>query len=183
MRVRATASSLLIATLFCVAAAIPAAAQEKQPTHWDGKAPSPADLHKILEQHDLWLTSGMKSGVRADLSGADLFGADLSRAGLSGAHLSNANLSGADLSGAGLIGADLRGAHLNFANLSRTSLNSADLIRADLSDADLSGAHLYEADLSRAFFEPRKLPEPEEIAYARGLELMTRGASASRSAR
>ena len=70
------------------------------------------DLKKILDEHQVYLTSCGKQGSRADLSGADLSGANLSGADLSGADLSDANLSGADLSGADLSGADLSGADL-----------------------------------------------------------------------
>ena len=54
---------------------------------------------------------------RANLSGADLYGANLSRANLSGADLYGANLSRANLSGANLSGANLSGANLSGANL------------------------------------------------------------------
>ncbi|HHN8340782.1 TPA: pentapeptide repeat-containing protein [Morganella morganii] len=85
------------------------------------------DLKKILDEHQVYLTSCGERGARANLRRANLSGADLSDANLSGA-----NLSGADLSGADLSDADLR----------RANLSGADLRRANLSDADLSGADL-----------------------------------------
>ncbi|EDV7873545.1 pentapeptide repeat-containing protein, partial [Salmonella enterica subsp. enterica serovar Oranienburg] len=59
-----------------------------------------ADLSKILEEHKVWITSMRESGSRADLRGANLYGADLC----------GANLCDADLYGANLCDANLRGA-------------------------------------------------------------------------
>ncbi|EEN2376304.1 pentapeptide repeat-containing protein, partial [Salmonella enterica] len=64
-----------------------------------------ADLSKILEEHKVWITSMRESGSRADLRGANLYGADLC-----GANLYGADLYGANLCDANLHGADLRGA-------------------------------------------------------------------------
>ena len=75
--------------------------------------------------------------AKANLSGANLFGANLSRANLYGADLSRANLFGANLSWA-----DLSWADLSWADLSRDNLLSADLSRADLLSADLSWANI-----------------------------------------
>jgi Pentapeptide repeats (8 copies) len=176
MRVRATASSLLIAISFCLCDTLPTSAQQQKAWTWkarDGKVRSRADLDKLLEQHELWMDSKEKSGARADLSGADLshadlrgtlFGADLRFANLSGAilrladlsyadlshaDLSHADLSFADLSGADLSHADLFGAQLMFAKLRFAGLSDADL-RAGLGATDLSGANLSGADLSGA---------------------------------
>jgi hypothetical protein len=110
-------------------------------------------LKQILDDHKKWLTSdgGSRAKLsRADLSGADLFGAKLSRADLSCANLSGAKLSRADLFCANLSGADLSRADLSCANLSRADLSCADLSCANLSGADLSGADLFGAKLSRA---------------------------------
>ncbi|EGG9962825.1 pentapeptide repeat-containing protein, partial [Salmonella enterica] len=65
-----------------------------------------ADLSKILEEHKVWITSMRESGSRADLRGANLYGADLC----------GANLCDADLYGANLCDANLRGADLCDAN-------------------------------------------------------------------
>ena len=106
------------------------------------------DLKKILDEHLLWLNG--EGGSRADLRGANLFGANLSDADLRGANLSDADLPGADLSCANLRGADLSGADLSCANLRGANLFGANLSDADLPGADLSGANLSDADLSGA---------------------------------
>ena len=121
------------------------------------------DLKKILDEHLLWLNGegGSRANLRganlfganlsdADLRGANLFGANLSDADLRGADLSCANLRGADLSGANLRGADLSGANLSCANLSNANLRGANLRGADLSGANLSCANLSNANLSGA---------------------------------
>ncbi|EOX1871766.1 pentapeptide repeat-containing protein [Salmonella enterica] len=91
-----------------------------------------ADLSKILEEHKVWITSMREIGSRANLRGADLYGANLRGADLCDANLYGANLRGADLYGANLRGANLRGADLCDANLRG----------ADLCDANLCGANL-----------------------------------------
>ena len=106
------------------------------------------DLKKILDEHLLWLNG--EGGSRADLRGANLFGANLSDADLRGANLSDADLPGADLRGANLSDADLPGADLSCANLRGADLSGADLSGANLRDANLSGANLRDADLSGA---------------------------------
>ena len=127
-----------------------------------------AELKDILNKHALWLR-GDPSGVRANLSDANLsysnlYGVDLSYSNLSnadlrGASLSEANLYRANLSGtnlsddvdlyrANLSNADLRGANLSNADLRGASLYRANLSNANLSNADLRGADLYGADLS-----------------------------------
>ena len=106
------------------------------------------DLKKILDEHLLWLNG--EGGSRADLRGANLFGANLSDADLRGANLSDADLPGADLSCANLRGADLSGADLSCANLRGANLFGANLRDADLPGADLSGANLRDANLSGA---------------------------------
>jgi Pentapeptide repeats (8 copies) len=181
MRVRATASSLLIVTLLCLAAAVPAATQQQEGWAWRdryGKPKSRADLDEILKQHKLWVTSGEKSGRRAlledvDLNGADLSGSDLSGAHLPSADLAGANLKSANLKGANLIKADLRGAFLVDASLRDADLRGAHLGRAHLGRADLTDADLLAAHLGGTIFEPKSLPTLEWIAQARGLELMT----------
>ena len=99
------------------------------------------ELDVFLRKHKLWLIDDPE-GQRADLRGANLWGADLRRADLRGADLQRADLRGADLWGADLWGADLRGADLRGANLW-----GADLRRADLWGANLWGADLRRADL------------------------------------
>ncbi|EIN5533425.1 pentapeptide repeat-containing protein [Salmonella enterica] len=114
-----------------------------------------ADLSKILEEHKVWITSMRESGSRADLRGANLYGADLCGANLCdadlyGANLCDANLRGANLRGANLRGADLRGADLRGADLRGANLRGADLYGANLCDANLYGANLCDANLCGA---------------------------------
>ncbi|EIT2140628.1 pentapeptide repeat-containing protein [Salmonella enterica] len=106
-----------------------------------------ADLSKILEEHKVWITSMRESGSRADLRGANLYGADLCGANLYGADLCGANLCDADLYGANLCGADLCGADLCGANLCGANLCDANLYGADLCGANLCDANLRGADL------------------------------------
>ena len=105
-----------------------------------------AELKKVLEAHERWLTGKHREG-RAELSGADLEGARLCERDLRNVEMCQANLRGADLMRADLGFADLSGADLRGANLRGADLSGADLREADLSGADLSGADLREADL------------------------------------
>jgi len=89
------------------------------------------EIKETLRLHSLWMI-GDASGVKANLSWADLSQANLSGANLSWANLSGANLSGANLSWANLSWADLSGANLSGANLSWANLSGADLSGADL---------------------------------------------------
>ncbi|EGV9253003.1 pentapeptide repeat-containing protein [Salmonella enterica] len=109
-----------------------------------------ADLSKILEEHKVWITSMRESGSRADLRGANLYGADLCGADLCDADLYGANLCDANLRGADLCGANLRGANLRGANLYGADLCGADLYGADLCGANLCGADLRDANLCGA---------------------------------
>ena len=113
-----------------------------------------AELQKVLEAHERWLTWKHREG-RAELAGADLEGAPLRKRDLRKVEMCEANLRGADLMGADLgfadlSGADLREADLSGADLREADLSGADLREADLSRADLRGANLRNADLSRA---------------------------------
>ncbi|EDC5944762.1 pentapeptide repeat-containing protein [Salmonella enterica] len=96
-----------------------------------------ADLSKILEEHKVWITSMRESGSRANLRGADLYGANLC----------DANLRGADLYGANLCDTNLRGADLRDTNLRGANLCGADLYGANLCGADLCDTNLRGADL------------------------------------
>ena len=75
---------------------------------------------------------------KANLRGAELFGADLRGANLFDADLSGAQLRDADLRGANLRGTDLRKANLRGADLSAINLFDARLTGADFSGANLS---------------------------------------------
>ena len=140
------------------------------------------EIRIVLEKHEKWLNNEL-GGIRADLSGADLYGLDLNGANLWGADLiradlrvaylikadlREANLRGANLSGADLYEAKLSGADLYGANLSGANLSGANLIGADLREANLIGANLYEADLRLAKNIPSyacRLVCPEEGSF------------------
>ena len=98
-------------------------------------------LAEILERHKHWWfedCDGWKD-MRANLTGANLYGADLTRADLTGANLYRADLTEANLTGANLYGADLTRADLTGANLYRADLTEANLTGADLTGANLTG--------------------------------------------
>jgi uncharacterized protein YjbI with pentapeptide repeats len=103
----------------------------------------PQHLAKLNEGVQAWNEWRERTGVRPELSGADLGEAELS-----GANLNKAMLSDADLSGANLIRADLSGANLNGADLSETDLRGADLSGAKLCGAKLLGTNLSDANLT-----------------------------------
>ena len=84
-----------------------------------------SELKEILDKHLNWIR-GESGGNRANLRGADLYGANLRGANLRGANLYGANLRGADLYGADLRGADLYGADLRGANLRGADLYGAE---------------------------------------------------------
>ena len=84
------------------------------------------EIRKMLENNKKWLFNESE-GIRADLTGADLYGSDLR-----GANLYRADLCEADLRGANLYHADLRGADLRGANLYEADLRGADLYEANL---------------------------------------------------
>ena len=121
------------------------------------------DLKKILDEHLLWLNG--EGGSRANLRGADLFGANLSNADLFGANLRGANLFGANLRNADLRDADLRGANLSNADLRGANLSNADLFGANLRGANLSNADLCGASIDQMMwniytvFYPLQCPE------------------------
>ena len=111
------------------------------------------ELDEIIANHGRWLQCD--GGKRANLRGANLYGANLCKANLRGANLYNANLRktdlyGANLRSADLSGADLYGANLRGANLRHVDLHSANLCRTDLYEANLRGANLEGANLVRA---------------------------------
>ena len=138
------------------------------------------EIRIVLEKHEKWLNNEL-GGIRADLSGADIYGLDLRGANLYGANLIRAdlrvaylikadlreanliraNLSGADLYEANLSGADLREADLREANLSGANLSGADLREANLSGANLSGADLREANFREANLSGANLYEAD----------------------
>ena len=90
------------------------------------------------------------TGVRLDLSAANLSKAKLSGAKLSAANLSGAKLSGANLIGAKLSGADLGLADLGLANLIGAKIRNANLKGTELNDARFRSTILADVDLSKA---------------------------------
>ena len=108
----------------------------------EGKKEQISAHRKWVEEYD--------SGIRADLSDADLRRADLAGADFSRASLPRADLTDADLAGANFFDADLSGADLTGADLSDADLTEADLTGANLASANLVGAVFYGAHLFRA---------------------------------
>ena len=107
----------------------------------------------------------LEKNRRADLCGADLYGANLSGANLCRANLSETNLRGANLSETNLYGA----------NLCKANLCRANLCRADLSKAELCRANLSGANLCRANYNGEKLDkEPIQIAGLKYYILITK---------
>lgn len=109
---------------------------------------------------------------QANLSKACLAQADLRNARLYHSNLTNTDLSWADLSASVAPAANLTRASLHGANMTRAFLVGANLTRSDLSAADLTAANLNSANLNEAIFEPEKLPDADQIAYASNLSEM-----------
>ena len=89
------------------------------------------ELQEIIAAHGRWIRDE-PGGERADLCGANLYGANLCGANLYGADLCGANLYGADFGGADLCRANLYGADLGNANLYNANLDGADLGNAKI---------------------------------------------------
>ena len=85
------------------------------------------EIRKMLENHKKWLFNE-SGGIRANLTGANLYQADLCEANLREANLREADLCEADLYGANLYHADLRGANLRGANLYQADLRGTENI-------------------------------------------------------
>jgi len=113
-----------------------------------------------------WLTGdkGILQGAnlfRADLKGADLWGANLKNCVLDNANLQGINFRQVDLTQADLRRTNLNDARLEGANLAGASLDSAflrnaGLLRANLRNSNLTAtvfeeAHLWQADLRGAY--------------------------------
>ncbi|MEU4836437.1 pentapeptide repeat-containing protein [Streptosporangium sp. NPDC023615] len=119
-------------------------------------------------------TSAKINLTRANLSGADLFGANLVNADLSGAYLTHADLSNANLTGAYLLGADLSGAYLFGAYLF-----GANLVGANLSAANLVGVNPVGVDFTAANLDGAiGLPKDVMHAYQEGVEFSGDGTGA-----
>ena len=134
------------------------------------------DLINVIRDHEKWLDTEGKKGLRANLSGAILYRANLSGANLKDANLSNisltkanlagANLSGAILDGASLINAILKKADLRYASLRKANLVGSDLIEANLCEATLYGTKLSATNLSGANMDNAFIDENTEIKDA-----------------
>ena len=113
-------------------------------------APTPGQqLAVALEEHEKWLDTGGREGVRADLRQWNLRDADLSLRDLRQAILVDADLSGANLYSANLEGASLLRCHLHGANLQEANLADTKGLREEqLSGADLNGARLPEGHVA-----------------------------------
>ena len=60
------------------------------------------ELNKILDAHEMWMSTGGKQGAKAGLNGENLDGLDLSTRTLNRASLNNASLNYASLYNASL---------------------------------------------------------------------------------
>lgn len=112
------------------------------------------ELNGIMKRHKAWL-EGKFGGERADLHGADLWGAilddsELQGAILRGAILEDSKLQGAILRGTNLRQSDLRKSNLQSAILEDSELQGADLRGALLQHSNLRGAGLRHSDLRGA---------------------------------
>src|SRR6266850_311677 len=146
---------LLLGTLQFLFASHPAMAQQQAEWTWKdhfGHVRKSEDLHRILAQHETWLTSNGSRGKQADLSGADLTGANLRSAFLTKVQLESSILGEADLTSSNLEGVNFRNASLVWTQLYHAKLSSADLTNTNLSSANLAYADLTDAQLSGADF-------------------------------
>ncbi|UVD42749.1 pentapeptide repeat family protein [Staphylococcus phage vB_SauM-V1SA22] len=123
------------------------------------------ELHKVLEEHKLWLDSNSEEGAKADLSYTILRNANLVDADLRSANLRGAVLRYADLEDTNLRGAILKGTYLTRANLTRANLSCVDLDDANLEGSVLYGTDLYYADLRKANLTDSRLNEAN-LEYA-----------------
>lgn len=80
--------------------------------------------------------------VRANLSGAELFGVTLANVNARGADFRNAEVTASNLSNGNFAGADFRGAELNGARLTGGSFSRADFTGASLQRTDIRGTDL-----------------------------------------
>ena len=115
----------------------------------------------MLEDHQLWLSSGGKEGKQAVFTGYDLSGLDSDYAearyivppfwekNLSKIDLSYSNLSGLSFRKVILSQADFRGANLKNTRFSRANLFEADFSGADISEANIEESSLVEVNLTK----------------------------------
>lgn len=116
----------------------------------------------MLEDHQLWLSSGGKEGKQAVFTGYDLSGLDSDYAearyivppfwekNLSKIDLSYSNLSGLYFREVNLSQADFRGANLKNTHFYWATLFDADFSGADISEANIEESSLVQANLTKA---------------------------------
>jgi hypothetical protein len=118
----------------------------------DGTRISARDLRTILENHQKWVDSEFKEGVRANLTNAQLSNVNLENVDLSFADISGAILTNANLCGAQFSYADMTGVNLSYARASNASLFGATLLNANMSHATLDGSLFESATLDNVNF-------------------------------
>ena len=116
----------------------------------------------MLEDHQLWLSSGGKEGKQAVFTGYDLSGIDSDYAearyivppfwekNLSKIDLSYSNLSGLYFREVNLSQADFRGANLKNTHFYWATLFDGDFSGADISEANIEESSLVQANLTKA---------------------------------
>ncbi|WP_415769957.1 pentapeptide repeat-containing protein [Neisseria sp. CP9] len=116
----------------------------------------------MLEDHQLWLSSGGKEGKQAVFTGYDLSGLDSDYAearyivppfwekNLLKIDLSYSNLSGLYFREVNLSQADFRGANLKNTHFYWATLFDADFSGADISEANIEESSLVQANLTKA---------------------------------
>src|SRR5258708_5008549 len=130
-----------------------------QPGDWswtsrDGRRRTEHDLHEIISNHERWLDSDGRQGLRADLSHANLQGAELPHARLAKAKLDHTFLAEANLAGADLSGSDMSYAQAPIHNDQGEEVYGALSLRgADMGGANLTGATLMCVEGREANFE------------------------------
>ena len=130
------------------------------------------ELNKILKEHQLWLNSNGREGIKAGLSAMDLSGMNLRHANLRRANLRYANLRGADLYNADLYNVDLRYANLRNANLENTNITGANLYGASLTGANLTNIKY---DSTTKYFSLACPEKGEFVGYKKAWDITPKG--------
>ncbi|CAK0753342.1 secreted effector protein PipB2 [Azospirillaceae bacterium] len=96
----------------------------------------------LVAAHELWISSGGRSGRRLDLEGVDITGKSFIQRDLSGARLRRCRLKGLDMSGLKMNMADLSYSDLQDSILDETLLRGTNFRRANLTRARMAGSNL-----------------------------------------
>ena len=134
-------------------------------------------LNIVLKDHQSWLESNNKKGLKAVLWHANLKGLsfeqkNLKRVEFNYANLEKANLKGATLENADLHKTNLKMANLEDANLKKAFLRKANLESANLEKANLEGAYLKYSNLRNAKLKFANLQKSElQWAILKGADL------------